>query len=94
MHDNFHTKHGMHAYITQLYIMSIYPVNKVVEHLISSYDQSWKRERERERERERDTERERETDRQTDTQTHRETETERQRQRDRDRENSKTLQGL
>ena len=42
IHENFHTKQRVHsarcthAYITQLYIMSIQPVNKEVEHLLSS----------------------------------------------------------
>ena len=50
IHENFHTKHSVftapdahadadacsHAYITQLYIMSIQPVNKAAEHLINS----------------------------------------------------------
>ena len=50
IHENFHTKQRAHsarcthAYITQLYIMSIQPATKAVEHLVSSY----KRERERE----------------------------------------------
>ena len=51
IYENFHTKQRVHsarfthAYITQLYIMSIQPVNKAVEHLISS---TAERERERE----------------------------------------------
>ena len=48
IHENFHTEHSVftapdvqnitvtHAYITQLYIMSIQPVNKAAEHLINS----------------------------------------------------------
>ena len=36
-----------HAYITQLYIMSIEPVNKAAEHLINSYDQYWKSQKKR-----------------------------------------------
>ena len=43
--ENFHTKHSVlhrakctHAYITQLYIISIQPANKAVERLINSYD--------------------------------------------------------
>ena len=43
IHENFHAKHSIFTapdvhmhYITQLYIMSIQPVNKAVEHLINS----------------------------------------------------------
>ena len=42
IHENFHTKHRVHsarcthAYITQLYITSIQPINKAAEHLINS----------------------------------------------------------
>ena len=42
IHENIHTKQRVHsarctqAYITQLYIMSIQPVNKAVEHLSNS----------------------------------------------------------
>ena len=42
IHENFHTKHRVHSarcthtYITQLYITSIQPVNKAVEHLMNS----------------------------------------------------------
>ena len=63
IHENFHTEHSVftapdvhmhtHAYITQLYIMSIQPVNKAVEHIINStpvLERRRKREREREKE--------------------------------------------
>ena len=40
IHENCHTKHSVFTapdtYITQLYIMSIQPVNKAAEHLINS----------------------------------------------------------
>ena len=45
IHENAHTKHSVFTapdehmpYIIQLHIMSIQPVNKKAEHLISSYD--------------------------------------------------------
>ena len=77
IHDNFHTKQRVHsarcthAHITQLYIMSIQPVNKAAEHLINS---TLVLERKKEREKKSSQclsykERERETDRQTDRQT-------------------------
>ena len=40
IHEYFHTKHSVFtvpdAYITQLYIMNIQPVNKAAGHLINS----------------------------------------------------------
>ena len=48
IHENFHTKQRVHsarcthAYMTQLYIMSIQPVNKAVEHLINSTSVLWR----------------------------------------------------
>jgi len=35
-HRRVHSARCTHAYITQLYIMSIQPVNKAAEHLINS----------------------------------------------------------